>query len=174
MKRLLLFPIIASLVFLAPACSEDDEGITPDDGETPAGRLTSATDCKTFNDPAVESILSSSESCVEYNYDAANKTLFLKHVNAGFNCCPGTLSANITLVENIITIAESEQEAACHCNCLFDLTFEITDLKPGAYRIVMVEPYLHDDDPALSFLLDLTTEPNGNVCVPRVHYPWGI
>ena len=174
MKRLTLLPIILSLFFLCPACSEDEESVTPDAGGTPAGQLTSATDCKTFNGPAVESLLSSSESCVEYTYDAAQKTLSLKHVNAGFNCCPGKLSAAISLEENIITIVEREREAGCHCNCLFDLTFEITDLKPGAYRIVMVEPYRHADDPALSFLVDLTAEPSGQTCVARVHYPWGL
>jgi len=174
MKRLTLLPIILSLCFLCPACSEDEDGVTPDAGGTPAGQLTSATDCKTFNGPAVESFLSSSESCVEYQYDAEEKKLYLKHVNAGFNCCPGVLSATISVSENIITIAENEEAAQCHCNCLYDLTFVIMDLDPGAYRIVMVEPYRHADDPALSFLVDLTTEPSGQNCVPRAHYPWGL
>jgi hypothetical protein len=174
MNRCLILPIVCILCIAFPACSEEDEGITPDDPSTPSGKLTSASECKTFTGPALEAAMSATESCIEYSYDPAKQVLDLKHVNAGFNCCPGELSADISVEKNIITISEREREALCNCNCLYDLTIEIRNLMPGMYTIHMVEPYRHDADPELSFQVDLNAVPEGKSCVPRSYYPWGM
>ena len=43
-------------------------------------------------------------SYVEYEYDGRS-VLRLKHVNAGFNCCPGTISADIQVEGGAIRVS---------------------------------------------------------------------
>jgi hypothetical protein len=174
MKRIVIFPIVLLLLANLPACNEKDETVTPADATPPVGTLTNTTECKTFSGPAFDAGMSSSESCLEYSYDAAERLLHLKHVNAGFNCCPGKLSSDILIEKNTITISEHESEAACRCNCLYDFTYEIRSLPPGSYHIVIVEPYRSPEDPELSVTIDLEAVPTGEFCVARLHYPWGM
>ncbi|MBN1447658.1 MAG: hypothetical protein JXA28_06985 [Bacteroidetes bacterium] len=186
MKRTHVFSLVILCLTMLSACSEDTESVKPESMDAPQARLLNATDCKHFGKStrentrtsegilACEGILASSESCIEYSYDAAKRSLLLTHVNAGFNCCPGVLSVQISVDDNIITIIEREQEAGCHCLCLYDLTMEIVNLPPGSYRIVVIEPYLHDEDLPLSFAVDVRHHPSGKSCVPRAHYPWGV
>jgi hypothetical protein len=51
--------------------------------------------------------------------------LTLKHVDAGFSCCPDSLYCNIGLKGDTILIQEFEKTAVCKCNCLYDLDIEI-------------------------------------------------
>ncbi len=174
MKHLVLIPALILCMAGFPACNETDESTNPTTVDEPEVQLLDATECKSFDKRPSAASISSSESCLEYSYDATNQSLSFRHVNAGFNCCPGLLTVQMTLEENIITIIEREEEAGCHCLCLYDLHFAILNLKPGSYRIVVIEPYLQDEDAALSFAVDLRESPSGKSIVPRVHYPWGI
>lgn len=174
MKHLILIPILLLSMAALPACSEEDESTNPTNEHNPGIELQHATECKVFDKAVGVGSLPSSESCLEYSYDFRTRTLAFTHLNAAFNCCPGELAVNMTLEENIITIIEREQEAGCFCLCLYDLDFAIHDLNPGSYRIVVIEPYLKDEDAALSFSVDLHEVPSGKSTVPRVHYPWGI
>ncbi len=174
MKRRIL-PVLSLVLLLAfAACDEAGESTTPVTTGDPAGQLTSATECKSFMKSTLTGPGSSSESAVLYDYDADTRILTLTHVNAGFNCCPGELSATVTVSEGTVTIAEREREAGCHCNCLFDLGIEVRNLPAGEWSIVFDEPYRHADDAAISFTVDLRSEPSGEHSVPRRFYPWGI
>ncbi|UCD95568.1 MAG: hypothetical protein JSU69_05825, partial [Candidatus Zixiibacteriota bacterium] len=102
-----------------------------------------------------------------------DNTLFLTHVNAGFNCCTDP-AANIVIEGNVITITESESGEHCDCLCLIDLELKITDLPPGEYVIKVVEMYLEEGDQLLEFTVDLAESASGSFCVERDHYPWGV
>ena len=115
---------------------------------------------------------SRSQDCMEYDYDGEN-ILLLKHVNAGFNCCPKNIIANITIDNYSIIIEEIEIDGECDCLCLFNLSYEIKDLEPGQYRITIIEPYVPKDEETLEFTIDLLTTPSGVFCVERDYYPWG-
>jgi hypothetical protein len=173
MKHLIIFTCSVLFTLQLGACNEGDEGTTPVTEGVPTAELVSATDCKIFQQFAVGPG-SSGESAVLYSYDAQTEILSLTHVNAGFNCCPGKLSARLNIENRTITIIEKEQEAACRCNCLYDLEIEVRDLPTGNWRILFIEPYLHADDALLSFYVDLAADPTGEHHVPRNHYPWGI
>lgn len=112
-------------------------------------------------------------SCVSYNFDKTNNILFLKHINAGFNCGPGDLYVETTTNGNIITIQEFESMAAANCNCLYDLDVELGGISEGVYQIVFIEPYLVNEQ-ELSFTIDLTNNTTGEHCVTRKNYPWGV
>ena len=135
----------------------------------PSGSLIDYLGCKEF--PEGRGTPTDS-SCVYYHYDIAGN-LFLKHINAGFNCCPDSLDADIIFEDNMITIEEIEFGGLCDCNCLFDLDLEIIDLPPGVYTVYFHEPYRNPEDPVLEFELDLSVPTSGIHCVPRQHYPWG-
>ncbi len=146
----------------------------------PSGRLASATDCKTFQYITMQSDLyslqanyTSTDDCIEYFYNAQNETLIMKHINAGFNCCPGILAAEIIIEGNTILIRESEEKAECLCSCLFDLDFEVMDLKPGIYQVKVIEPYVLADEEQMEFSLNLENSCEGKHCVQRTFNPWG-
>jgi hypothetical protein len=115
------------------------------------------------------------QDCIEYQYDGEGR-LLLTHVNAGFNCCPDTIAADITIEGNVITISESqslEVSGGCDCLCLFDLYMEIDNLPPGEYTISVSEIYTSPEDELLEFTINLTSVPStGSFCVARDHYPW--
>jgi hypothetical protein len=113
------------------------------------------------------------EDCVQYEYDGTG-VLTLKHVNAGFNCCPGKITADIDIENNVITIVEHESESACRCLCLFDVDYKIENLQPGEYEIKFAELYLDSGDDPLEFTCDLSQAPSGTYCVKRSHYPWDM
>lgn len=165
----LVTPLVSiMMLFVFNMCSDDSfDSINEADNNS----LTNYSSCKSFSGN-IMSDHSSGEECVDYNY-FSNGTLSLTHVNAGFNCCPGELTANINIEGGVITIEEFEQEAGCHCNCLFDLDYEIAIPSPGTYTIKIVTPYV-DATEQIEFIVDLTSTSNGSYCVQRNNYPWGI
>jgi hypothetical protein len=106
-----------------------------------------------------------------YEYDQG--VLRIKHINAGFNCCPGEIDMKFDFQGDAIHVFESESEAGCFCQCLFDLDAWIVGLEPGVYRIVVHEPYVIEGDEPLAFRIDLSQTASGIHCVERNHYPWG-
>jgi hypothetical protein len=138
----------------------------------PVGMLIAESGCKDFSTWVGLGLKPpSDQDCVLYQYDGSGE-LTLKHVNAGFNCCPGTISADIDIVGQAITITEHESISGCRCLCLFDLDYEIANLEPGEYHIEFIEPYTEMCDEPLGFTVDLTQAVSGEFCVKRTHYPW--
>jgi hypothetical protein len=159
--------LISAFIFLPGSCV-----LSP--GSDPAGQLVGRTHCKSSgrSSSGVASAPTSSQECIEYEYDGRS-VLRLKHVNAGFNCCPGTISAEITAEGGEIRIKESESSSLCDCSCLYDLDYEFTGVKPGLYRISVVGPYQWEGDPPLDVRVTLIDAASGSHCVERTRYPWG-
>ena len=133
---------------------------------SPSGYLINYSGCREeYND------YSSSLDCIDYSYDTDN-TLYIQHINAGFNCCPN-ITADLSYNNHTITIEEIELSGDCDCLCLFEMEYKIIHLTPGTYTIHVIEPYVHPDDEKLEFTVNLTATPHGNFCVEREYYPWG-
>lgn len=162
-----LICFLFSLLLSGPSCSSPPG--------TPYGQLVRQSDCKSFlafKGSTVTPSHSSSEECLEYIYDGQGH-LTLKHINAGFNCCPETISADIVILAGEIIIKGKEEFSLCDCNCLFDLDYEFMNIKPGVYRISVKGPYQPPDEPPLEFVVSLKGPVSGTFCVPRKKYPWG-
>jgi len=142
----------------------------------PAGALLQRTDCKQFLANASgtldEFAPGQEDDCIEYQYNGTN-TLVLRHINAGFNCCPGEITAEIEFNSSLITITETEREQGCRCLCLFDLDYEVVNLAPGVYTLRIIEPYLEAGDQVLEVTLELLSAASGTFCLQRNYYPWG-
>jgi hypothetical protein len=156
--------LITIITFLL-SCSSNSNN--PSDN--PSGEIVKYSDCKSN----IQDSISNSKDCIEYQYDGKSYLKFT-HINAGFNCCPGKITANIEIDSNAILVKENEQAAGCYCNCLYDIDYEINNLAPGMYHIVIVEPYKQSDEPLLEFDMDLIGHPTGSFCVDRWHYPWAV
>lgn len=144
-------------------------------GSGPVGRLVGRTDCKGsagLSSPARTGLRAAGTECVEYEYDGKS-VLRLKHINAGFNCCPGTVSAEITVEGGEIRIREKESSSLCDCSCLYDVSYEFAGVALGIYHISVVGPYQNESDTPLEFRVDLIGAASGSFCVERTHYPWG-
>ncbi|MBC7364011.1 MAG: hypothetical protein H5U07_05630 [Candidatus Aminicenantes bacterium] len=165
-KPVLLFLLILTHLSLFFSCSSPTKN--------PEGQLLRFSGCKNFgqNESLDKGhIYSAAEECAEYFYDGRG-ILKLKHLNAAFNCCPGTISAQIIIEPGEIFIKEQESASICDCNCLFDVDYEIIHLKPGVYRISIKNPYQPSDEPPLEFFVNLEGPTSGTYCVPRKKYPW--
>jgi hypothetical protein len=147
----------------------------PPPGPGPTGILLGYGECKEFQTETFTDGTPPDQDCIEYLYDGSG-VLLLGHVNAGFNCCPDEILADITIEGNAITIEESEslESGGCDCLCLFDVDYQVSNLPPGEYTIVVNELYLMEGDEILQFTVDLVSTPSGSHCVQRDHYPWGI
>lgn len=138
-----------------------------------SGKLINASECKSFaisQNSQINGDIPANLDCFEYNF--SNGILKIKHINSGFNCCPGKLSAEITKIGNSITITEKEESPQCHCNCLYDFEYELYGLEPQIYHIKFVEPYKLTEEPILEQDIDLSLNTQGKFCVERNHYPW--
>lgn len=135
------------------------------------GKIINQTGCKDFT--AKSNAYENDESCILYEYDESNNKLIIKHINAGFNCCPEELSCSVTQRNDTLVIEEFESDALCACNCLFDIDIELSEIEPGEYYIQFTEPYCGDQE-KLEFTINLDQFSTGEYCVERTQYPWGI
>jgi hypothetical protein len=162
-----IFAIAITAAALITACE------TVDPQSTISGKLISNTNCKSNEISIVESEKSDTLSCIEYEYEAEDKILHLKHINAGFNCCPGEITCNISTSKDTIIVQELEKSALCNCNCLFDLNIDISGVEEQKYVIKIKEPYCGDQQ-KLYIMLFLDKDKEGTICVTRKQYPWGM
>ncbi|MEW6368010.1 MAG: hypothetical protein AB1714_25570 [Acidobacteriota bacterium] len=163
MSRAVVVLAIFAAIHALSGCGDQRESIGV------MGAMVNHTDCKTLSQ--LPRAAAASQDCLVWQYNGQD-SLQINHVNAGFNCCPGELTADITVENKVITIREKEREAGCSCLCLFDLTYKFENLEPGPYRIQVVEPYVQASDLELDFTVDLSTQPSGQHCVTRTYYPW--
>jgi hypothetical protein len=141
----------------------------------PAAALLQSNGCKQFlssaSGPLDDFFPGPHDDCIEFQYNGTN-TLILRHINAGFNCCPGEITAEIDFNNSLITITEREQEQGCLCLCLFDLDYEVVNLAPGVYTLRIIEPYVEGGDQVLELTLELLSATSGSHCLQRNNYPW--
>lgn len=159
--------LLAGLVLILTGCKNRDEPVAE-----AVGQLLNYEGCKSSPAGDPSALAAARQDCLDYSYDGA--TLRLKHVNAGFNCCPGEISAVIRVAKNAIIIKESEAMAGCYCKCLFDIDYLIENLFPGQYTIQVDEPYIGDGDAPLALSVLLEPGASATFCVERNHYPWDI
>ena len=162
----LLITILSAVVILFAACDEK-ESLPITFG------LTNIPECKDLDKSAMLGEKADSLSCIEYSYNSESKTLTLKHINAGFNCCPGRISFDATFRNDTLIIEESETSSLCNCNCLYDLEMEFKNFTDQNFLVKVIEPYCGDCE-AINFRIDLKSDKNGEWCVVRKNYPWGM
>ena len=163
---------ILSVALLAHSCSDE---ITPPGDRVPAyiaGTLVLTTECKEDIyglGPAFTSDL----DCITWDWDGSDTLSFI-HINAGLNCCPGTIVGLVSVDGSNITIEESEGDDAllCYCLCLYDLQYEMSGISGGEITITFIEPYLPEGAEILTVTIDLESDPTGTHCVQRDTYPW--
>jgi len=159
--------IVVAALFVLSCDKETADQQNPD----VSGQIVKHTSCKEMLKSAAQ-FTPDSLSCINYSFDGENK-LTVKHINAGFNCCPESLWCNISLKNDTIIFHEFEKSASCKCNCLYDLDMEVTGISTKKYFLKFVEPYCGEQE-KLFFEIDLSEETEGLVCVTRKQYPWGI
>lgn len=146
-------------------CENDELTIT--------SKITNDPKCKSSKSAQIAEDITDTLSCIGYSYKALEKKLYLKHANAGFNCCPGKLSCFAEMKGDTIIIRESEESGLCNCDCLYDLEIEITGLAAGQYIIKVIEPYSGTQQKII-FPVSFTEDTQSAFCVKRKLYPWGM
>lgn len=178
MKKVVYSLLVVTFIGLNIVCCEekgnDGNQGNGDIQEVISGQLISNSPCKgsiKVDAPADE--VPDSISRVDYSYDDETRRLTLKHINAGFNCCPDSLYCEIELKGDTIMIEEFEEAALCNCNCVYDLEIEVDSVEMKKYQVKFVEPYAGEQD-KLVFGIDLAAAANGSYSVIRKSYPWGM
>ncbi len=169
--------VAALVVFLSliqiQGCGSDTSGPEDVGGGVMRGSLVSATSCK---DPEFlgTDAAPADLDCINWDYGSSGD-LSIIHVNAGLNCCPGRIQADIMIRGDSILVKEDEGEDSypCRCLCLYDLEYEFTGIDEGTYTVIFIEENLPDGDKPLAVTVDLAAEPEGSLCLPRTNYPWG-
>ena len=167
----LLF-LTAGLLFLT--CS--DKGNDPEPGQ-PAGVLLSSSECGGYEESiSTMAALNYDDTltCVDYIY--SNNKLTIVHYNTSFNCCP-VISGNVAFRGDTIVLNEIESfdiGGKCRCLCLFDVTFEITNLPVNEYVIAVNENYKDENEEPIIFTINLGDDFSSQYCVTRKYYPWGV
>ena len=162
---------LIGIVFFS-ACDEGEEGAEKQQTLDITSDLVNSPTCKSGLKSSGTEDTSDSLSCVEYYFDEANNKLTLKHINAGFNCCPENIYVQTSLSGDTIIIEEHEVDGMCDCDCLYDLEIELEGIAAKKYQIEFNEPYASPGE--ISFEVDLTNTAEGEFCVTRKFYPWGV
>ncbi len=169
----LVFAVVLPLL-LASGCENDRLTGSGDGLADPSGTLLSAGSCKVFITDRAIIEPSLFFDCFEYSMETGGG-LLLNHINAGLNCCPGTIQADISIEGRTITISEREGDDAewCHCLCLYDIEYLFTGISTGRWTIIFKGPYT-GDGPDLEGTVDIAPGESGKVCLERDIYPWNI
>jgi len=172
MKRAIYSFLTVSLIALVIfSCEKNNDN---DMKQIVTGQLVGNSTCKKFLKSSSQIVVTPDTlSCVVYSFDKEKNKLTLKHINAGFNCCPDSLYCKIELKGDTILIQEFEKTAQCDCNCLYDLDIDINGVDLKKYQVKFVEPYAIGQN-KIEFEIDLLKVTNGTYCVFRKLYPWGI
>ncbi len=172
MKTKLYSKLIIALFAMLCAISCDNENTTSEP-QVLSGALTEQSECKdNLKSTTLSESTPDSLSCVQYSYNKEDKTLSLTHINAGFNCCPGTIKMSASLSGDTIVVTEKESTSLCDCNCLYDLEMTISNVESKSYYIQFVEDYARDQQ-EIFFEVDFSQYQDGDYCVVRTKYPWG-
>lgn len=136
-----------------------------------SGKMVSSSDCKSLKSNAFVST-SDSLSCAEYSYNEARNKLFIKHINAGFQCGADSLYCIVDISNDTIVIQEFDTPRQNDCYCLYDLEIQINGVESRKYHITFIEPERGNQE-QISFGVDFSSQKKGSFCVERNRYPWG-
>lgn len=155
------FLILVMSLFLISCDDENQNNIT--------SKVTYSSSCKSST--ALYKGTPFNQTAVIFSYNGSDK-LILTHINAGFNCCPGTIYSESLLDGSKIVITEKETGQDCHCECLYDIIIEVNNVNPGKYSIIFNEPHA-EQGPPIEFDANLTTSIQDTLYFERNYYPWG-
>ncbi|MDD3643453.1 MAG: hypothetical protein PHQ19_08340 [Candidatus Krumholzibacteria bacterium] len=164
---------ISAIAILASGCTTDTVDTAREPLPVSGALVASSPECKT-DVVGLGPELPSDQDCLTWEYDGEG-TLRIVHANAGLNCCPGTIRADVEIdgSEIVITPDEGEDGSPCRCLCLYDLVYELSGISAEEYTITVVEQYLPEGAAILAVTVDLSLIPEGSYCVERGTYPWG-
>lgn len=168
-QQYFLFLFGPIIMILLGSCEKTEKKPVIIDGKA---ELLSFGTCKDVKSYYATDSVQDNQSCIEFSF--ADSVLSLTHVNAGFNCCPGEITADFVFDGNTITITEHESLAECNCDCLYDLEMQVGNLLLGSYHLIFIEPYAMLPGQEIEFTINLNDSLSGSYCVPRDFYPWGI
>jgi hypothetical protein len=174
--RAFIVPFLFILLITLPMCNDSSSDINPycnePNGGNPLGRIINTTGCK--NDSSARSgEIKSTDECIEFKFYEDYNLARLTHINAGFNCCPGKITAVIIGQKDSIFIYEEQAEAGCRCECLYDIDYELSKVEKKVYHIEIYGPITDGDaHPPLSFDVDFSDSLNNCFCIERGFYPW--
>jgi hypothetical protein len=154
----MFFLLGLAVVFFLSVCKKSGD-IYP---ESAQGILASHTGCKNTAAAQLASAnqaIHSGQECIEYQYNGGN-TLLVNHINAVFNCCPGSITADTQFSEGIIAIVEKESEHGCKCTCPYDLDYHFYNIPPAVYTIRIT----CEGGNILEFTVDLDSNLSGSKC----------
>lgn len=160
---------VVAIIILFAGCENEKENA---EQLVLSGKIVSHSDCKNDKSDSVL-LISDSSSCADFSFDATTNRLYIKHINAGFNCCPDSLYCTVKVSNDTIIIQEFENEQLCNCSCLYDLDIEIEGVGSQKYQIKFIEPYCGNQEQII-FGVDFSVQKQGLYCVTRNQYPWGI
>jgi len=167
--------MISAVILTLTACNEIEKNPPTCDEpflKAKAGRILDHTDCK---DTEIGSKVpySASDECVTYNYYMNYLILQLSHRNAGFNCCPEKITASYYFSDDTIKIFEKQAKAGCRCECLYDVNYEIRNIRPGIYHLEIYGPITDGiNKPQFSCVLNIPNDSDSTFCMTRGFYPW--
>jgi hypothetical protein len=161
--------ILTSVIFILIISNCNDREITlPND--VPMGEMLTRSDCRVWTAKYNNDFMAVND-CIEYKYHG--DTLILYHINAGLNCCPDS-SAKVYVRGDTIEIDELPIEGHCHCLCLYELVYQITNLPEDSYHLLVKEQNIRSGDSAIEFNFDLKSSDTGLFCLQRDYYPWSV
>ncbi len=163
-----LFIVLFAILLVFTGCKTNNESESIVSGE-----VISNSDCKSLKTSNSVLDISDTLSCINYEFNISSNSLFIKHINSGFNCCPENIYCEVEFINDTIIVKEYGKDAACGCLCLFDVDITIKGLQAKTYIIKFVETYCGNQD-KLIFELDLSARASGDFCVTRKNYPWGV
>lgn len=163
------FAALIAFLFLNTTCSKNVANPT---GSNIKCSLVETTDCKIPGDNCYSDNFHSTDEGMDYYYDG-NGTLFLTHVNAAFDMCPGESFIEFSIDSNVITIEVTEAEHGCDAMCLYDLKYRLENLPFDQYFFKIITPYTKQIAP-FEFSIDLNYTREGSFNIRRNFYPWEI
>jgi hypothetical protein len=171
---ILLFTI--SIIFFLSCNPEVNNNVCPPNtdpfGTDPYGAIRSHSDCKEMSGKINSQVLNSDE-CIYYQYFAEYKILYISHINAAFNCEPGKISSKISFKDNNIFIEEHQEKSDARCNCLYDISYELRNIRSDIYFLSISGPIIDGvTHPSLGVYIDLTQKAEDTYCTTRGFYPW--
>ena len=105
--------------------------------------------------------------CLGWAYDDGR--LWLTHTNATYNCCLDSVSIRMLAGQHTITVVETEylEGGGCYCLCPYDLNYDVPDVTPGQYTLLLLSDNAHGGGLQLLFEIqaDLTSTPTGSYCI---------
>lgn len=149
---------------------------TAQTGDDPVGTIDYDSGCKgTDLDSPIPFPASADSACALVYTEPFSGSMHITLQNTAYNCCVEAIDAEFEFDGNLITITGREHPPGglCDCICLYDVVYTVSNLDPGVYTIVFVEPYLLPGQARLEIDVDMTVEGVWSACAYREGYPWG-